>query len=395
MFDLNPVFIPGPTNIPDRLRRAMMVQTQDHRAPDFVETFAPVLENTKKVFGTTTGEVITFPASGTGGWEAGICNTLSKGDKVLIATGELNTSERLVLPVQQVPLKVAKAADTIAAWQSNIDISFLVPTQNLHELNIQTSNIAILGVNTLEQAMATFPAQAATSSSHNSSPKATPNTQVVQVATAKTIRVTHWLIIFMLALLVGVAAFSFDFSLQTQSAALQQVKPNPIKQTTQRPNSLANSQATKVNYPLGLTANFSYANQNNCSQINKSAISQFLTVQNPVSQPHQNLCKISIVAAEQVASLMAVNLQSHLFVLGKKVKEHWAIPVPKRPAKVIVITFSLALSEDDVSQIRQYLFNYPDNQTLDIQGFIDSIQSNNKHLKNNILSHYSLQLTGS
>ncbi len=85
MFDLNPVFIPGPTNIPDRLRRAMMVQTQDHRAPDFVETFAPVLEKTKKVFGTTTGEVITFPASGTGGWEAGICNTLSKGDKVLIA----------------------------------------------------------------------------------------------------------------------------------------------------------------------------------------------------------------------------------------------------------------------------------------------------------------------
>lgn len=85
MFDLNPVFIPGPTNIPDRLRRAMMVQTQDHRAPDFVKTFAPVLENTKKVFGTTTGEVITFPASGTGGWEAGICNTLSSGDKVLIA----------------------------------------------------------------------------------------------------------------------------------------------------------------------------------------------------------------------------------------------------------------------------------------------------------------------
>ena len=40
----NPLFIPGPTNIPDRLRHAMNVQTQDHRAPDFVKTFAPVLE---------------------------------------------------------------------------------------------------------------------------------------------------------------------------------------------------------------------------------------------------------------------------------------------------------------------------------------------------------------
>ncbi|UWR01989.1 aminotransferase class V-fold PLP-dependent enzyme [Ruegeria conchae] len=85
MSNQNPVFIPGPTNIPDRLRLAMQVQTQDHRAPDFVETFAPVLEDTKKVFGTTEGQIITFPASGTGGWEAAITNTLSPGDKVLVA----------------------------------------------------------------------------------------------------------------------------------------------------------------------------------------------------------------------------------------------------------------------------------------------------------------------
>lgn len=85
MSDQNPVFIPGPTNIPDRLRAAMQMQTRDHRAPDFVETFAPVLEDTKKVFGTTEGSVITFPASGTGGWEAAVCNTLSPGDKVLVA----------------------------------------------------------------------------------------------------------------------------------------------------------------------------------------------------------------------------------------------------------------------------------------------------------------------
>ena len=85
MSNQNPVFIPGPTNIPDRLRLAMQVQTQDHRAPDFVETFAPVLEDTKKVFGTTEGQIVTFPASGTGGWEAAITNTLSPGDKILVA----------------------------------------------------------------------------------------------------------------------------------------------------------------------------------------------------------------------------------------------------------------------------------------------------------------------
>ncbi len=81
----NPIFIPGPTNIPDRLRRAMDVQTSDHRAPDFVEIFSPVLNDLKKVFKTETGQVVLFPASGTGGWEASITNTLSPGDKVLVA----------------------------------------------------------------------------------------------------------------------------------------------------------------------------------------------------------------------------------------------------------------------------------------------------------------------
>ncbi|MFV1494981.1 aminotransferase class V-fold PLP-dependent enzyme [Phaeobacter sp. JH20_02] len=85
MSDQNPVFIPGPTNIPGRLLSAMHVQTRDHRAPDFVSTFAPVLEGTKKVFGSTNGKIITFPASGTGGWEASVTNTLSPGDTVLVA----------------------------------------------------------------------------------------------------------------------------------------------------------------------------------------------------------------------------------------------------------------------------------------------------------------------
>ena len=81
----NPVFIPGPTNIPDRLRHAMSVQTTDHRAPDFIELLEPLIRDLKKIFKTERGTVISFPASGTGGWEAAITNTLSPGDKVLVA----------------------------------------------------------------------------------------------------------------------------------------------------------------------------------------------------------------------------------------------------------------------------------------------------------------------
>jgi len=80
----NPVFIPGPTNIPDSIRNAMNVQTTDHRADDFADLLQPVLIDLKRVFKTQSAEIALFPASGTGGWEAAISNTLSPGDTVLI-----------------------------------------------------------------------------------------------------------------------------------------------------------------------------------------------------------------------------------------------------------------------------------------------------------------------
>ena len=80
MFDQNPLFIPEPTNMPDRLRQAMDVQTRDHRSPDFVDLMVPVQTGVKEVFGTESARVLFFLASGTGGWEEAIANTLSAGE---------------------------------------------------------------------------------------------------------------------------------------------------------------------------------------------------------------------------------------------------------------------------------------------------------------------------
>ena len=85
MFDQDPLFIPRPTNIPDRLRQAMDVQTRDHWSPDFVDLMVPVQTGVKEVFGPESVRVLFFPASGTGGWEPAIANTLSVGDKLLMA----------------------------------------------------------------------------------------------------------------------------------------------------------------------------------------------------------------------------------------------------------------------------------------------------------------------
>ena len=74
--------IPGPTNVPDRILRAMDLPTIDHRGPEFARLTREVLEGLKRVF-KTESDVIIYPASGTGAWEAALVNTLSPGDKVL------------------------------------------------------------------------------------------------------------------------------------------------------------------------------------------------------------------------------------------------------------------------------------------------------------------------
>ena len=79
----NFLFVPGPTNVPDRVLRAMMVAMEDHRSSKFPELSRSVLSDLKKVFKTTEGQAFIFPSSGTGAWEAALTNTLSPGDKVL------------------------------------------------------------------------------------------------------------------------------------------------------------------------------------------------------------------------------------------------------------------------------------------------------------------------
>lgn len=81
----NFLYIPGPTNVPQRVRNAMAIEQEDMRSAEFPLFTKPLFEDLKKIFKTKTGRVFLYPGSGTGGWEAAISNTLSPGDKVLMS----------------------------------------------------------------------------------------------------------------------------------------------------------------------------------------------------------------------------------------------------------------------------------------------------------------------
>jgi alanine-glyoxylate transaminase/serine-glyoxylate transaminase/serine-pyruvate transaminase len=108
--------IPGPTNVPDRVLRAMARPTIDHRGPEFARLATELFDGLRTVF-ATSGPVIVFPSSGTGAWEAAIVNTLKAGDRVLMfETGQFavlwkKLAERLGLVVDFVPGDWRRGAD--------------------------------------------------------------------------------------------------------------------------------------------------------------------------------------------------------------------------------------------------------------------------------------------
>ena len=108
--------IPGPSNVPDRILRAMAQPTIDHRGPQFAELTLGILEKLSRVFNSSS-PIFIYPASGTGGWESALLNTLSPGDKVLafetghFATLWKNVADKLKLEVEWVE----------GDWRSGID----------------------------------------------------------------------------------------------------------------------------------------------------------------------------------------------------------------------------------------------------------------------------------
>ena len=111
--------IPGPTNVPDRVLRAMAQPTIDHRGPEFGELGRELLANVRGVF-KTKQPVVIYPASGTGAWEAALVNTLSPGDAVLmVETGQFATlweqmAKRFGLNVELQPTDWRHGADPAA-----------------------------------------------------------------------------------------------------------------------------------------------------------------------------------------------------------------------------------------------------------------------------------------
>jgi len=112
--------LPGPTNVPERVLRAMSRPTIDHRGPEFGLLGLEVLEGMKEIF-QTSGKVVIFPSSGSGAWEGALTNTLSPGDKILMF--EVGQFAALWI---QVAKKLGLDVDVVTTdWRHGVDAEVL------------------------------------------------------------------------------------------------------------------------------------------------------------------------------------------------------------------------------------------------------------------------------
>jgi len=143
------LFVPGPTNVPEDVRKAIDVPMEDHRAPDLPQFTLPLFEDLKKIFKTQSGQVFLFPASGTGGWEAAITNTLNPGDKVLASRfGQfshlwIDLCQRMELDVEVVECEwgtgvPAEEFGKRLAADTNHEIKAVLATQNETATGVQS-----------------------------------------------------------------------------------------------------------------------------------------------------------------------------------------------------------------------------------------------------------------
>ncbi|MFV0492088.1 MAG: L-aspartate--glyoxylate aminotransferase BhcA [Pseudorhodobacter sp.] len=141
----NPVFIPGPTNIPESLRKACDMPTIDHRSPLFGQILHPARKGVRKVLKSDSAEIFVFPSTGTGGWETALTNTLSPGDRVLICRNGM-FSHRWIDMCQRHGLEVTIVD---VAWGEGIpaqEFGNILKKDGTHKAVLATHNETATGV---------------------------------------------------------------------------------------------------------------------------------------------------------------------------------------------------------------------------------------------------------
>ena len=301
------------------------------------------------------------------------------GDWVICATGELNTSEKTVLAVEQTALKIERAASQIALWPEDVNLRFILPQANFvaeqSAQNPQLSPQQIVYVEYLEQALDLLPlANASTTNSlitKDSTTVSTNNLTSKPLLLGKRFALVTALV---LSVLILVLAYFFTGNTnrghQSNNGQVANLSPQAITESVANKATAfdkiialsglntTNASATTNYLRLGYSATKNCKN-NNLNYQELDAIAGTFA-----QADFAQLCDIRLVTTQNYAAVLAINIHSHRFVQASQQHNEFVIPVPGASASYLLLAFNQTLTASDIRQIHGYLFNLSDNVIL-------------------------------
>ncbi|WP_340677315.1 hypothetical protein [Paraglaciecola sp.] len=279
------------------------------------------------------------------------------GDLLICATGEVNTSDRKVMAVDQVPLKLDKANAFIEQLTPSVNLQFLLPETNYAAVITKHPQYKLVNVRSLDDALACLPAQAASMVMEPSQSGAALNS-TTNIATNK------WLVLAGLVLIIVLAGFVWSRVNQQEFVAAQPVQP---QQRSQSVNSVITDGPTNTLAANDVAARLvlTYSNMGNCDGQKLKQTTLLAKGGRFAPSRLQNVCSMRLSIAKHDSSVIAINLHSHKIIRLAKDNEEFVVPIPANSANYIVLAFSSPLSTEEYTEIWSFLFNLPDDLVLD------------------------------
>ena len=280
------------------------------------------------------------------------------GDWVICATGELNTSEKTVLAVEQTALKIERAASKIAEWPSNITVHFILPKANENAANTavidQLKATQLVYVASLQQALVHLP----TSNTNSLIKKPITTVSTNKQVNNKTKLTKYYLLLVLLALSLTIYLVVYNNKQLAGSLPWQNNTPAYDKIIS------SNGMQTNNSRPNKTLLRLAYSKADTCT---KSSLSfQELVANNGAfaKAHHEQLCDIRLVSEQVFSTVLAINIKSHRFVQATKQQNAFVIPVPNSSADYLLIAFLSPIDSNTVKQIHAYLFNLSDDYVI-------------------------------
>ena len=301
------------------------------------------------------------------------------GDWVICATGELNTSEKTVLAVEQTALKIERAASQIALWPKDVTLRFVLPQANfVSEQSTQSPQLSpqqFVYVEYLQQALDLLPlTKTCTTSALITKDLTTVSTNNLDTKSFALSKRFALITALVLSVLILVLAYFFADNTskieqgdngQDAGLATQPLTESATNKATAFDKIIALSGLNTTN--ASATTNYlrlGYSPTQNCKNNNLNYQELGAIAGTFASANFANLCDIRLVTTQNFAAVLAINIHSHRFVQASQQHNEFVIPVPGKSANYLLLAFNKALTASDIRQIHGYLFNLSDNVIL-------------------------------